>query len=162
MLEIAERVDPAFLQGVLAGLSQDPPAIPARWFYDERGSELFEAITELPEYYPTRTEIGILGARMAEIAAAVGPGRAVVDYGAGALTKTPLLLKGIAPALYVPVDISGAHLRASAAALQEQFPALAIEPVEDKSPVRQLMGNHQPAGIAHKTHVAATGHIAPQ
>lgn len=130
MLTISERVDPAFRQGVLAGLAQDPPAIPARWFYDARGSALFEAITDLPEYYPTRTEIGILRAHMAEIAAAVGPSRAVVDYGAGALAKTPLLLEGIAPALYVPVDISGAHLRASAASLQQRFPALSIQPVE--------------------------------
>lgn len=131
MLAIAETaVDPAFASGVLRGLSQDPPAIPARWFYDETGSRLFDAITDLPEYYPTRTEIGILTAAMPEIAAAVGPGRAVVDYGAGSLTKTPLLLEGIAPALYAPVDISGAHLRASAETLEKHFPELPILPVE--------------------------------
>jgi dimethylhistidine N-methyltransferase len=127
---IADAPDPAFAQAVLKGLAQDPPAIPARWFYDEAGSRLFEAITDLPEYYPTRTEIGILSAAMPAIAAAIGPGRAVVDYGAGSLAKTPLLLQGIAPALYAPVDISGAHLRASAAALGERFPGLSILPVE--------------------------------
>ncbi|NJC05115.1 dimethylhistidine N-methyltransferase [Sphingomonas kaistensis] len=127
---VETRPDSAFAQAVLEGLAQDPPAIPARWFYDEEGSRIFEAITDLPEYYPTRTEIGILRAAMPEIAAAVGRDRAVVDYGAGALAKTPLLLRGIAPALYAPVDISGAHLRANAEALQEDFPALPIFPVE--------------------------------
>jgi dimethylhistidine N-methyltransferase len=130
LLAIAEAVDPAFAGDVLQGLAQDPPAIPARWFYDEEGSRLFDAITDLPEYYPTRTEIGILGEVMPEVAAAVGPGRAVVDYGAGSLAKTPLLLEGIAPALYVPVDISGTHLRASAEALERCFPELPILPVE--------------------------------
>jgi dimethylhistidine N-methyltransferase len=130
LLAIAETADPAFARGVLDGLAQDPPAIPARWFYDEAGSRLFEAITDLPEYYPTRTEIGILTAAMPEIAAAIGPGRAVVDYGAGALAKTPLLLEGIAPALYAPVDISGVHLRAAAEALGKRFPDLPILPVE--------------------------------
>jgi dimethylhistidine N-methyltransferase len=115
---------------VLQGLAQDPPAIPARWFYDEAGSRLFEAITDLVEYYPTRTETAILTATMPEIAEAVGPGRAVVDYGAGSLAKTPLLLRGIAPALYAPVDISGAHLRTSADALGQRFPDLEILPVE--------------------------------
>ncbi|UUR07538.1 L-histidine N(alpha)-methyltransferase [Sphingomonas glaciei] len=124
------RPDPAFARAVLEGLAQEPPAIPARWFYDEEGSVLFEQITDLPEYYPTRTEIGILRSAMPEIAAVVGTGRAVVDYGAGALAKTPLLLRGIAPALYAPVDISGAHLRANAEALQEDFPSLPIFPVE--------------------------------
>lgn len=130
MLAIAETVDPAFVRDVLAGLAQNPPAIPARWFYDEQGSRLFDAITRLPEYYPTETEIGILERAMPEIAAAVGCGRAVVDYGAGSLTKTPVLLDGIRPALYAPVDISGAHLRDSAAALATRFPSLPILPIE--------------------------------
>lgn len=130
MLAIAEKVDPAFAHDVLTGLAQNPPAIPARWFYDEQGSRLFDDITNLPEYYPTRTELTILGSAMPDIAAAIGPGRAVVDYGAGSQTKTPLLLQGIAPALYAPVDISGAHLRTSADALAERFPDLPILPVE--------------------------------
>jgi dimethylhistidine N-methyltransferase len=131
LLATAEaRSDPAFAEAVLLGLAQDPPAIPARWFYDEEGSRLFEAITDLPDYYPTRTEIGILRDAMPEIAAAVGKGRAVVDYGAGALAKTPLLLRGIAPALYAAVDISGAHLRDSADRLRQEFPDLPILPVE--------------------------------
>jgi dimethylhistidine N-methyltransferase len=151
LLAIAETADPAFARGVLDGLAQNPPAVPARWFYDEAGSRLFDAITDLPEYYPTRTEIGILSAAMPEIAAAVGPGRAVVDYGAGSLAKTPLLLEGIAPALYSPVDISGDHLRAAAEALGQRFPDLPILPVEAdftkpfKLPAE--VGRHPPLGF---------------
>lgn len=130
MLAIADGADPASAKDVLQGLTQEPPAIPARWFYDAAGSLLFDEITELAEYYPTRTEIGILQTAMPEIAAAVGAGRSVVDYGAGSLAKTPLLLDGIAPALYAPVDISGEHLRASAEVLRERFPELPIYPVE--------------------------------
>ncbi|GAA3997129.1 L-histidine N(alpha)-methyltransferase [Sphingomonas humi] len=130
MLAIAEKVDPAFAHDVLSGLAQDPPAVPARWFYDEAGSRLFDDITRLPEYYPTRTELSILGRAIPEIAEAVGEGRAVVDYGAGSQTKTPVVLEGIRPALYAPVDISGTHLRDSAATLSKRFPDLPILPIE--------------------------------
>lgn len=123
-------VDPAFRNDVLRGLKQQPPSIPARWLYDSQGSELFDAITRLPEYYPTRTETALLQRIMPEVAERVGPGRAVVEFGAGSLTKTPILLEAIEPALYVPIDISGDYLRASAAELAERMPALAIHPVE--------------------------------
>jgi L-histidine Nalpha-methyltransferase len=119
-----------FRKDVLEGLSQDTKAIPARWFYDHRGSELFEQITALPEYYPTRAEVSILEAHGADIAKAVGPGRAVVDFGAGSLAKTPLLLDAVAPAAYVPIDISGDFLRESSAALQARYPDLPVHPVE--------------------------------
>jgi dimethylhistidine N-methyltransferase len=122
--------DPAFRDDVLKGLAQQPPAIPARWLYDERGSELFDAITRLPSYYPTRTETALLETVMSAIADRVGDGRAVIEFGAGSLTKTPILLKAIRPALYVPIDISGDYLRSSAAQLAEQMPSLAIHPVE--------------------------------
>lgn len=118
-----------FADAVLAGLSQPQKVIPARFFYDRAGSELFEAITELPEYYPTRTEIGILQAHAADIAATVGPGRAVIEFGSGSSMKTPLLLRAIAPAAYVPVDISAEFLQASAAALAADFPGLSVLPV---------------------------------
>jgi dimethylhistidine N-methyltransferase len=104
--------------------------IPARWFYDRQGSELFEEITRLPEYYPTRAEIEILEERRHQIGLAVGKGRAVVEFGAGSATKTPLLLDCIAPASYVPVDISGDFLRESCKALVERYPHLPIVPVE--------------------------------
>jgi L-histidine N-alpha-methyltransferase len=119
-----------FRHDVLAGLSQRRKAIPARWFYDRRGSELFEQITALPEYYPTRTEIGILESCLGDIASQVGPGRVVVEPGAGSLAKTPLLLGAIAPSAYVPVDISGDFLREASAALQERFPQLPVLPLE--------------------------------
>jgi len=119
-----------FRRDVLTGLSQRQKVVPARWFYDRRGSELFEAITGLPEYYPTRTEIGILESCLGDVAARVGPGRVVVEPGAGSAAKTPLLLDCVAPASYVPVDISGDYLREASAALQQRFPGLAILPVE--------------------------------
>jgi dimethylhistidine N-methyltransferase len=122
--------DPAFLADVLTGFSARQKSVPARWFYDHRGSQLFEAITRLPEYYPTRTERSILAARAGEIAALVRPGRAVVEFGSGSSAKTPLLLRAVAPACYVPVDISGAFLRESAAALGRSFPDLPIHPLE--------------------------------
>ena len=105
----------AFRDDVLAGLSAPIPAIPARWFYDRRGSELFEEITRLPSYYPTRTETAIFRDIMPEVAARVPKGAAVVEFGAGSATKTPILLEAIAPAAYVPVDISGDFLEQSAA-----------------------------------------------
>lgn len=122
--------DPAFRDDVLNGLAQQPSAIPARWLYDERGSELFDQITRLPSYYPTRTETALLETQMPDIAARIGAGRAVVEFGAGSLTKTPILLQAIEPALYVPIDISGDYLRSSAAQLAERMPRLAIHPVE--------------------------------
>ena len=126
----AQQADSAFRADVLAGLSMRPRAIPARWLYDRAGSELFEAITELSEYYPTRIETALLAAHSAEIARLVGPGRAVLEFGAGSAIKTPHLLAQVEPAAYVPIDISGDFLRESAAALAENFPKLHIEPVE--------------------------------
>ncbi|HYD12641.1 MAG TPA: L-histidine N(alpha)-methyltransferase [Allosphingosinicella sp.] len=123
-------VDPAFRADVLAGLAAPIPAIPARWFYDHRGSELFEEITRLPEYYPTRTETALLERYSGEIAAQVGSGEAVIEFGSGSSAKTPILLRAVQPAAYVPVDISGDFLRESAAGLQSAFPGLPILPVE--------------------------------
>ena len=122
--------DPQFKADVLAGLAGPRRAIPARWFYDERGSELFDDITRLPEYYPTRVETALLEECRAHIAAQVGAGRAVVEFGAGSATKTPLLLEAVAPSAYVPIDISGEYLRDAAAALQANFPELCVFPVE--------------------------------
>jgi len=120
----------AFRADVLEGLAQDPKAIPARWFYDDAGSELFEAITRLPEYYLTRAETSILSERCSDFRRLIAPGRAVVEFGSGSSVKTPLLLACIEPAAYVPLDISGDFLRASAAELAEKFPGLPVHPVE--------------------------------
>ncbi len=123
-------IDIAFRADVHAGLGQQQKAIPARWFYDATGSALFEDITALPEYYPTRSETDLLTRHAPDMAVAIGPGRAVVELGSGSSTKTPLLLGAIAPAAYVPVDISGDFLRDSSAALAARFPGLPIYPVE--------------------------------
>ena len=129
MLEITERVDPAFREDVLAGLSAPIPAVPARWLYDRRGSELFDEITRLPDYYPTRTETALLDQILPDVASRIPRGAAVVEFGAGSATKTPLLLEAIHPATYVPVDISGDYLRDSASEVAERFPEISVEPV---------------------------------
>ena len=122
-------VEDSFRAEVLTGLSTRPRAISPRWFYDRRGSELFEEITRLPEYYLTRAELAILGSRAHEIARIAGAGRALVELGSGSSLKTPLLLKALAPAAYVPIDISGDFLRDSVANLAKSFATLAIHPV---------------------------------
>jgi L-histidine N-alpha-methyltransferase len=119
----------AFRNAVLAGLSAPVPAISARWLYDRRGSELFDAITRLPSYYPTRTETVLLEGIMPRIVERVPKGAAVVEFGAGSATKTPLLLEAISPAAYIPVDISGDYLEQSAAELQQRLPWLRVIPV---------------------------------
>ena len=125
-----DGVNKAFRADVLEGLAQDPKAVPARWLYDDEGSRLFEEITRLPEYYPTRAETEILQSRCEDLGRLIAPGRAVVEFGSGSSVKTPLLLECIAPAAYVPLDISGDFLRAAAAELAEKFPGLPIHPVE--------------------------------
>lgn len=122
--------DPAFRADVLAGLAEPIPAIPARWLYDRRGSELFDAITRLPSYYPTRTETALLTRIMPEVDGLSADNCAVVELGSGSSTKTPLLLRGIQPRAYVPVDISGDYLRESAARVDEDFPDIEVFPVE--------------------------------
>ena len=129
MLATLDQQTRAFRDDVLRGLSAQVPAIPARWLYDRRGSELFDDITRLPSYYPTRIETELLHDVMPDVAARVTRGAAVVEFGAGSATKTPILLEAIAPAAYVPVDISGDYLNRSADELQEKFPALDIIPV---------------------------------
>jgi dimethylhistidine N-methyltransferase len=133
-LALVERdesgVDLAFRADVLDGLAQPQKAIPARWLYDDAGSQLFEDITKVPEYYPTRAETDILRTRAGEFADMIGPGRAVVEFGSGSSVKTPLLLSAIEPASYVPLDIAGDFLRAAAAELAEKFPGLPVYPVE--------------------------------
>jgi len=126
----ADGVDTAFRTDVLDGLSQEQKAIPARWLYDDAGSQLFEDITQLPEYYPTRAETEILEGHGSDFAQMIGQGRAVVEFGSGSSVKTPLLLEAISPAAYVPLDISGDFLRASAKDLGAKFPGLPVHPVE--------------------------------
>ncbi|BAV65300.1 L-histidine N(alpha)-methyltransferase [Sphingobium cloacae] len=118
-----------FGRAVRDGLSQARKSIPARYFYDLRGSELFEEITALPEYYPTRTETALLRHHAGDLGRLAGRGRAVIEFGAGSATKTPLLLAATEAATYVPVDISGDFLAQSVAALARSHPGLRIVPV---------------------------------
>jgi dimethylhistidine N-methyltransferase len=119
----------AFARDVIENLSQHPKRLSPKYFYDAAGSELFEQITRLPEYYPTRTELAILRDRSGEIAATIPKHAALVEFGAGATTKIRLLLNACAFGAYVPVDISGDFLETQAAALRQDFPALDVYPV---------------------------------
>lgn len=129
---LAERADSAvsaFAVDVLDGLTRPQKQLSPKYFYDAAGSDLFEQITVLPEYYPTRTELGILRTRGAEIAALLPKRAALVEFGAGATTKIRLLLENCDIAAYVPVDISGEFLQAQAKCLRQDFPGLVVEPV---------------------------------
>jgi dimethylhistidine N-methyltransferase len=125
-----EKVDPGTLAEVLFGLRQPQKMVSPKFFYDARGSELFEQITRLVEYYPTRTELSILKAHGPALAKAVGPDALVVEFGAGNLEKIRLLLDVLErPRGYIPIDISGKHLAEAAAELAQDYPDLRIEPV---------------------------------
>jgi dimethylhistidine N-methyltransferase len=125
----AEEVS-AFATDVLEGLSATPKRVPPKYFYDGAGSQLFERITELPEYYPTRCEMRILRDRAADIAKLIPAGAALVEFGSGSNKKARILLRA-APKLaaYVPVDICGEMLEQEAAELRPDFPALKVLPV---------------------------------
>ena len=104
--------------------------IGSQWFYDRRGSELFEAITALPEYYPTRTEIALLTEHAREMAEFLGADATLVEYGAGALTKVRILLAAMrSPRRFLPLDVSGEFVKSAAATLRDDFPDLAVEPI---------------------------------
>ena len=117
----------SFRDAVLNGLGRVPKSIPCKFFYDARGSALFEAICRLPEYYLTRTEIAILEENAVAIAARIGPHGRLIEFGSGASTKVRILLRALdRPAAYVPVDISREHLRDAATSLAEDFPSLPV------------------------------------
>lgn len=119
-----------FLRDVLKGLSEAQKTLPCQYFYDAAGSDLFEQITTLPEYYPTRTEVAILNAHAGEIAAALGEHVLLVEYGAGASTKTRILLDALqSPAGYVPIDVSEEFLLRTAQILRTDYPDLPVHPV---------------------------------
>ncbi len=119
-----------FLDDVLAGLGRPQKELPAKYFYDNAGSYLFDRITELDDYYLTRTELGIMRQNADRMAAWCGPQCLLVELGAGSLVKVRLLLDRLhRPAGYVPVDLSGSHLHAAAAALVQEHPDLAVLPL---------------------------------
>jgi dimethylhistidine N-methyltransferase len=113
-----------FLAAVLDGLGRARKTLPCKFFYDEAGSALFDAICDTPEYYPTRTELGILTAAAGEIADLAGRGGVLVEYGSGSSRKTRLLLDVLAPAVYMPIDISREHMLAACHTLAQDYTAL--------------------------------------
>jgi dimethylhistidine N-methyltransferase len=120
----------AFGRDLQAALAARPRSISPKYFYDAEGSRLFDRICELPEYYPTRTELAILEHSVGEMAALAGRGAEIVEFGAGSLRKVRLLLDAFeAPARYLPIDISGEHLRDAAAILRGEFAGLDVQPV---------------------------------
>lgn len=132
-LATADRLDAArrqFLADVLDGLSRPQKTLPCKYFYDACGSELFDRICELPEYYPTRTETAILRDNLDSIAGVMPSGPVLIEYGSGSSTKTRLLLDRLDDlAAYVPVDICGKHLLRSAWSLRARYPRLRVHPV---------------------------------
>ncbi|MCB9899643.1 MAG: L-histidine N(alpha)-methyltransferase [Planctomycetes bacterium] len=122
----------AFLHAAQRGLRRRPRTLPCRYFYDARGSALFEAICETPEYYPTRTELSILERHGADVAALLGPDVTLIELGSGSAVKTRLLIERLAsPAAYVPVDISAAALDETESRHRADFPDVPVRPVHD-------------------------------
>jgi len=127
MLDTVQIKNSLFASDVLGGLANAQKTIPCQWLYDERGSALFEDITGLPEYYPTRTETSILKERAGDIAAFAGERANLVEYGAGASVKTRLLLDALKDVhSYVPIDVSAEFLSESAASLNADYPDLTV------------------------------------
>jgi dimethylhistidine N-methyltransferase len=115
---------------IVAGLSQPQKTLPCKLFYDEMGSQLFDKICDLPEYYPTRTELQIMRDHIGEMVAAMGPRPLIVEYGSGSSLKTRLLLDRLPCAAgYVPIDISASHLKQAARSLAAAYPRLPIHPI---------------------------------
>ncbi|MEO5679030.1 MAG: L-histidine N(alpha)-methyltransferase [Acidimicrobiales bacterium] len=121
-LAVALRAD------VVAGLTAVPRSLPPKWFYDERGGQLFDDITRLPEYYPTRAETEILASRAAEVAAVTGATH-LVELGSGTSTKTRLLLDALAVSRFTPFDVDEAMLRAAGPAVEAAYPGLEVHGV---------------------------------
>jgi L-histidine Nalpha-methyltransferase len=128
--QCAQEKTSEFAEALLAGLGVRPKCLSSKYFYDMEGSRLFDRICELPEYYPTRTEISLLHDHAAEIAQQMGPDVTLIEFGAGSLRKVGILLDALErPAAYVPLDISGEYLRGVAGKLGQIFRGLAIYPV---------------------------------
>jgi dimethylhistidine N-methyltransferase len=118
-----------FREDVLSGLAKNRRQIPPKYFYDQEGSRLFDAICQLPEYYPTRTEIGLLKRYGREMAQCVGEGSVLVEFGSGSSIKIRLLLEALQPAAYLPIDISREHLFQSAKQLAADYPAVMVQAI---------------------------------
>ena len=148
LLDFQPDVD-FFFQDVVTGLSRRPRTLSCKYFYDERGSQLFDQICELEEYYLTRTELAIMRQHAGEMAEQIGPGVKLVEYGSGSSVKTRLLLDNLQePVAYVPVDISREHLQQTADKLARRYPGIEILPVcadfteEFELPVAETTPSH--------------------
>ncbi len=120
----------SFAECLLAGLGRTPKEIACKFFYDEAGSRLFDQICELPEYYQTRTETQLLARHAGEIAALIGPGMEILEFGAGSLRKVRILLDAAQDCCaYTPLDISGAYLAEVVRTLAADYPALTLRPL---------------------------------
>ncbi len=136
----------SFRDDVIAGLSGAVKSLPPKYFYDARGSELFEAICELPEYYPTRTEIALMIDQGAAMARLPGPRCAVIEFGAGSGRKTRILLEALDPVAYVPIDIAREQLARTATDISREFPSVSVTAVcADYSRPLELPPNAVPA-----------------
>ena len=140
----------SFLDDVLEGFSHAQKRLPAKYFYDEHGSELFETICDLPEYYPTRTELAIMRQHVQGMAARIGPKALLIEYGSGSSTKTPILIDAIQPAGYVPIDISRDHLMQSALALAQAHPELPVRALCADYTRRLRLPNFDDIDLQHK------------
>ena len=140
-----------FAQNLAAGLAKTQKEIACKYFYDEEGSRLFDAICALPEYYQTRTETALLARHAAEIAALMGAGAEIVEFGAGSLRKVRILLEAASPQAYTPLDISGAYLGEVVRALAADYPMLTLRPVvadfTRPMDIPALAGNPRRAGF---------------
>ncbi|HXA08953.1 MAG TPA: L-histidine N(alpha)-methyltransferase [Chthoniobacterales bacterium] len=154
-----------FLEEAIAGLSSSPRTLPSKFFYDERGSDLFQEICELPEYYVTRTETEILRHYGAEMAESIGENAELVGFGTGAGVKTRMLLDHLQNLIaYVPVDISKQRLTESAEALSREMPALEILPVcaDYLQPLELPTPSRKPAHIAVYFPGSTIGNMHPE
>ena len=119
-----------FLADALEGLTASPPSLPSKYFYDETGSRLFDQICDLDEYYLTRVETEIMERHAGDMAAHIGTGTRLIEYGSGSSVKTRVLLDHLSdPLAYVPVDISAEHLLQTADELSKEYPDLDVQPV---------------------------------
>jgi dimethylhistidine N-methyltransferase len=123
------QIRDTLLEDVHSGLSSQPKQLSPKYFYDQRGSQLFDAITQLPEYYPTRTEIGLLRAHADEFAELLGQDSILLELGSGSSTKIRILLEALRPQIYVPMDISKEHLIESAQRLADDYPWLEVHAI---------------------------------
>ncbi len=144
---IQENTDDEFLTDVIQGVANSPKRLASKYFYDQKGSQLFDEICELDEYYPTRTEMGIMEHYIDEMVRYVGADVLLVEYGSGSSLKTRILLENLETmAGYVPIDISEEHLHASADSLRADFPGIEVLPVHaDYSTEVELPSSSRPA-----------------